>query len=194
MPRVVDHDQRRAEIVRAAHVVLARDGVDGATMRRIARKARCTTGRITHYFADKDELLIEVLRSIHRRTRERIRSALRAPDSDSRFERVIEAALPLDSERLEEWRVWLTFWAYGLSSEALRDELRIRYDDWSALLAASTGLPPDGPETRTLVALIDGLGTRATLAPAHLEAEHHLSVTEVVRAAMLLRETQPPAR
>lgn len=163
MPKEVDHDQRRAEIVRAARTVLARDGVDGATMRRIAREASCTTGRITHYFVDKDELMIAVLRSVHHSSRQRMEVALREPNGDARLERIIEATLPLDDERRDEWSIWITFLAYAVSSDALQTELKVRYDDWSALLANVVETDPQSDTVRALVALIDGLGARGTV-------------------------------
>ncbi|MGH3177968.1 MAG: TetR/AcrR family transcriptional regulator, partial [Streptosporangiaceae bacterium] len=50
MPKVVDHAARRAELVDAAWRVIAEEGLEAATMRRIAEAAGCTTGRVTHYF------------------------------------------------------------------------------------------------------------------------------------------------
>lgn len=164
MPRVVDHEQRRQQIVRATRAVLARDGVDGATMRNIARQARCTTGRITHYFAGKDELMVAVLRSIHRSSRQRMERAL--GDGDDRLDRVINATMPVDQERWDEWAIWMTFCAHAAHSEALRSELRLRYADWTNLLAGLLGTETDSPSVTMLVALIDGLGARIALDPA----------------------------
>ena len=47
MPKVVDHAVRRAELVDAAWRVIAEEGLEAATMRRIAEAAGCTTGRVT---------------------------------------------------------------------------------------------------------------------------------------------------
>jgi AcrR family transcriptional regulator len=174
MPRIVDHDQRRAQIVRATRRVLARDGVDGATMRNIAKQARCTTGRITHYFADKDELMIAVLRSIHGSSRRRIERALQNDQDD--LGRVIEATLPLDDERREEWVGWVSFWAQAARSDALQAELSVRYTDWTELLAVLLGTETGDPAVTMLVALIDGVGTRIALDPDGIpDAEHAVS-------------------
>lgn len=188
MPKEVDHDERRAEIVCAARTVLARDGVDGATMRRIAREARCTTGRITHYFVDKDELMIAVLRSVHRSSRQRMEAALRDPDGDARLERVIEAALPLDAERRNEWSIWMTFLAHAVTSAALQSELKVRYVDWSALLAGVMGTEPDSDTVAVLVALIDGLGMRGTVdASSRLDSVR--LIRDVANVDHLIEET-----
>jgi AcrR family transcriptional regulator len=54
---------RKEEIIAAAIRVIARKGVPGASMRAIAREMGLTTGVITHYFSDKNELLREALQS-----------------------------------------------------------------------------------------------------------------------------------
>src|SRR5580692_1468139 len=72
MPKVVDHDARRAELVDAAWRVIAAEGLEAATMRRIAQAAGCTTGRVTHYFYSKDDMLVAALREVHRRAAERM--------------------------------------------------------------------------------------------------------------------------
>ena len=39
MPKIVDWDERRDEILSATWRVIARDGIDGATIRAIAKEA-----------------------------------------------------------------------------------------------------------------------------------------------------------
>lgn len=150
-------------------------------MRMIARQAKCTTGRITHYFADKDELMIAVLRSVHRSSRERMESALTA--DDNRLEHVITAALPLDDDRREEWLIWVTFWALAVPSDALQQELGKRYADWTALLASMIGAAPDDSVVTTLVSLIDGLGTRLALDPTGVSDLERCVAAVVAHAA-----------
>ncbi|MBW0103982.1 TetR/AcrR family transcriptional regulator, partial [Pseudonocardia sp. KRD291] len=61
MPKIVDHDQRREEILDAAIRVIGTVGIDHATTRAIARESGYSTGVLSHYFEDKDELLRSVL-------------------------------------------------------------------------------------------------------------------------------------
>ena len=58
MPKVVDIEQRRAELAEAASRLIARAGIESATMREVAAEAGWTTGALTHYFSDKRELLL----------------------------------------------------------------------------------------------------------------------------------------
>ncbi len=61
MPRTVDHDRQKADIARATWLVIAREGVERATMRKIAAELGSTTGLLTHYFADRDAIISHTL-------------------------------------------------------------------------------------------------------------------------------------
>lgn len=45
--------------------LIAAEGIESLTMRLLARKAGCTVGALPHYFSGKDELVIEVFKSLH---------------------------------------------------------------------------------------------------------------------------------
>ncbi|CAI8728944.1 TetR/AcrR family transcriptional regulator, transcriptional repressor of aconitase [Pseudomonas donghuensis] len=61
---VGDRDAKRAELLEAAITVIARDGYAGASMRSVAKHAGCTTGAVTYYFANKEEMITEVAQSL----------------------------------------------------------------------------------------------------------------------------------
>ncbi len=53
-------------IVRAARRLFLRDGVDGASLRAIARAARTSIGMIYYYFPTKDELFLAVVEEVYK--------------------------------------------------------------------------------------------------------------------------------
>ena len=53
----VDHDERRRKIAEVTAAVIAHEGLDAATIRRIAAELGGPTKIITYYFAEKHELL-----------------------------------------------------------------------------------------------------------------------------------------
>jgi len=61
---VGDHHGKRTELVDAAWNLIIRDGYEAASIRRIAREARCSTGTVSHYFTDKNEIITLVLKRI----------------------------------------------------------------------------------------------------------------------------------
>ena len=53
--------QRSRELIEATWAVVARVGVDNATVREIAREAGCTTGALWHHFRNRDDLIDQAI-------------------------------------------------------------------------------------------------------------------------------------
>ena len=189
MPKIVDRELRRDEVLAATCELIARDGLDSATMRRIADEAGCTTGRITHYFAGKREILIAALRQVHLAAAARMSRALAGATGLRALEAVLHEALPLDEARRREWRVWLAFWGRAPGDALLVAEQRRRYAEWSALVttllraATRSGELRPGPAVAVrvdgILALIDGLGLQATLEPERLPPARQRALVSV---------------
>ena len=56
MPKIVDHDKRRLEILNSAFSLFAGSGYHGVSVRQIAKSIGMTTGMLYHYFPSKPEL------------------------------------------------------------------------------------------------------------------------------------------
>ncbi|MBT2263443.1 TetR/AcrR family transcriptional regulator [Rhodococcus erythropolis] len=52
-----DHAERRAELIRAATSIIAREGYGACSLRNVASAAGYTTGAVTYYFRNKSELI-----------------------------------------------------------------------------------------------------------------------------------------
>jgi len=174
MPKQVDHALRRRQLVEASWDVIAAEGIEGVTLRKVAQAADCTTGRIAHYFSGREELVRSALRAAHKdAARRMMRIARSGAEAQDRLRRVAFEGLPLDAARLREWKVWLVFWASATSNAALAEENVRRYADWQGLLEsllAEIGTDADTPaqaepQALALASLIDGLGIRTALAP-----------------------------
>jgi AcrR family transcriptional regulator len=59
-----DRDARRAELLKAAISVIADEGYGGASLRKVAQRAGCTTGAVTYYFANKEALVAAIVESL----------------------------------------------------------------------------------------------------------------------------------
>ena len=64
MPRIVDSEQRRGQILAGLWAVVHEHGVEGVTLGRVAVAAGVSIGRIQHYFASRDELVLAGCRGI----------------------------------------------------------------------------------------------------------------------------------
>ena len=125
MPKVVDIEQRRQELAAAAAQLIARAGVGAATMRDVAAEAGWTTGALTHYFADKRELLLYTFRSsLAGRHVARGRRRDLSPEDD--LLESLEGALPLDDARRRHWMVTIAFCAQAAGDDELSEAQRRR--------------------------------------------------------------------
>ena len=66
MPKIVDHDQRRAELLEPCLSLFASRGFHALSVREIARNLNVTTGTIYHYFKSKSELFEKMLEQVIR--------------------------------------------------------------------------------------------------------------------------------
>lgn len=62
MPKIVDRDVQREKFATAAIRIVAREGLEGLTMRSVASEAGLSYGSLFHYFKSKDELLMQAIR------------------------------------------------------------------------------------------------------------------------------------
>jgi AcrR family transcriptional regulator len=122
--RQIRNPEARARVVEAAWRVVAAEGVHGATMRGIATEAGVTTGFVTHYFEDKQELLAAVLRFNNLRARDRVVAAIGAQRGLVALEGAVDALLPMDADRRRVWQVWIAAWRTTAGQERLNDEFR----------------------------------------------------------------------
>jgi AcrR family transcriptional regulator len=122
MPISVDHDQRRAVVISAAIRLIAKAGLEGVTVRDIAEAVGCSTAVVSHYFHNKRELLLLTYRATIERATERWETALVVSGGDIRA--YLAELMPLDEERLSEWRVWLAFWAKAGQDPEIAEEQR----------------------------------------------------------------------
>ena len=120
MPKVVDHDERRALIADALWTVVRRDGYAAVSVRTVAAETGMSTGALRHYFGSQGELVAFAMSTLMERVRARVAAAgERATDFDG-LVALLEEALPLDAERQAESEVWLALVAASRTDPALR--------------------------------------------------------------------------
>lgn len=169
MSKVVDVEQRRLELARAAATVIARRGVAGASMRTVAAEAGWTTGTLAHYFTNKRELLAFTLEtSLEQRGAKRAeREGLDTVDA---VRLLLRIALPSDEEGRLHWTVTVAFAAHAASDPALQQVQRDAYRDFRSHLVALlvddvTTLDGATVEAERLIALVDGIALQALFDP-----------------------------
>ena len=188
MPKIVDHDLRREEVLAAVWRVITRKGIQNTTTRLIAKEAGYSSGVLAHYFADKEDILASALRLSHRRIRERWQGQLAGLHGLGALKELVLDNLPLDEERELETKLEMSFWSRTLSDETFaavqRAEATELLEKLEALLeeARDRGELAEGANipliARRLLALIDGLSLHALLYPDWVSAESQLAILE----------------
>ena len=190
MPKVVDHEQRRAELAAAVWSLASRDGLEAVTVRRVAEEAGWSTGALAHYFADKEELLLFAFRTVADRVGRRLEQAAeRTSDPLELARSQLLEGLPLDREHQAEIRVWFAFLGLALTRPALARTQRVTYRAWRDRVRDRLREAQERGEIRAdvdcaaeaaaLVALVDGLAIQATFEPRALSGRRQ---TELVDA------------
>jgi AcrR family transcriptional regulator len=119
VPKIVDHDARRHELMDSAWRVIARYGVNGATLREIAAEAGFANGALKPYFPTKRDLLLATYSHVFERTNDRVRAVVAQRDGLGAVLAFGREVLPLDAERLDEARVVIAFWQEALLDREL---------------------------------------------------------------------------
>ncbi|WP_344452113.1 TetR/AcrR family transcriptional regulator [Actinocorallia aurantiaca] len=178
MPRHADPVQRRRQVAEALFRVVEAEGLEAASIPRIARELGASTGLVQTYFRSKDELLLFAVAHQGDLLRARVAAALAETAAAGLKDRLLRAMCVVagaGGESTAEGRIWLAF----LARAACHPELRlvhvagareIREHCRSTLVAArSEGLVPAGldvdAEARALAVLADGLAVQRAVEP-----------------------------
>ncbi|MEO0533321.1 MAG: TetR/AcrR family transcriptional regulator [Cyanobacteria bacterium P01_A01_bin.123] len=113
---------RRLEVSEAAWRVIVREGLDRTSMRAIAQEMNCTTGVVTHYFRDKQEVIRFALNQVTERLQVLMQTALEDVSGTDRLVKLLTVFLPFDAERQDILKVWVAFLGYAIGRDSLMSE------------------------------------------------------------------------
>ena len=128
MPKIIDAEERRRDIVRAACEVIINDGLAELTLASVATASGLAIGSVRHYIGGHDDLRRVTLIMLGEQRLERLAAAaqpvLYACDESTVVKRRrvlewLEQLLPLDEDRLREATVWVAL------REAARTDSRL---------------------------------------------------------------------
>ena len=181
MPKLVDHEQRRRELGAAVWRVIRSRGVDGASIRTVAREAGWSPGSLRHYFSTQSDLLTFAMQMVVERIEARVLALEPPADPRRAVEQRLHELLPLDEERRAENEVWLAFAGRALVDPDLRarhaevdDELRAACLNALQELDAAGRLRPRLDlelEAERLHGLLDGLALHTAMRPDRMPPE-----------------------
>ncbi|NWL76542.1 TetR family transcriptional regulator [Pseudomonas taiwanensis] len=121
---VGDHNAKRAELLAAAIAVIAQEGYAGASMRKVAQHAGCTTGAVTYYFANKEEMVSAVAQNLF----DRVDALLETNRPQFDIRSLIRQWLDwTTSDEPDNWLAWLQLLTHARHEPAFAVVIKQRY-------------------------------------------------------------------
>jgi AcrR family transcriptional regulator len=186
--------ERREQVLRAMAACVVEEGIQGASLRKVAKRANATTGMITHYYRSKDELINEAQRAVGRQLTELIERRGARVGLD-RLQALFQLRFTNQDEEVPPWSFFIEYWSGANRSEELRrnhveatqrnharivEDIRHEIEQGHADPDTDVELAAD-----TLQAIYFGLGLLSTLDPEHLPSERALAIISWALAHIL---------
>ncbi len=161
-----DHDERRRRIAEIAVDVIAREGLEAATIRRIAKELDGPTKIVTHYFPDKHELLLWAYRSLAEQGHRYIDDVVARDPTD--LVGSLFAMAAAEESGVLRWRVYVAFWDMAVRdsviAELQRMHMNIAIERLAGIVRARNGDRSDVYNvSQRLDALVQGISVQVLI-------------------------------
>ena len=181
MPKIVDHEERRAEVLEATWRVIATRGLDAATVRQIAKEAGVSSGVLAHYFADKDDILVQAHRLAYDRVFRRVEEKIGRSTGIEALRATLYETLPMDENRRIEAIIDVSYIGRALNDPRLKlvrqESARVAREWWLGVLTATAAgghLAVDtdlGLLVDQILVFIDGVSLQSVVFPELMSPE-----------------------
>ncbi len=122
-------EARRKQIIETFYDVAGREGLDKASLAKVAAQMDIHPSLIIHYFKNKNELVVETVRFITSRYEEAFGPLLESVEApEKRIRLLIDTILSWEWARFVDPGVYYACYALGLRNDAVRAEFRQMYD------------------------------------------------------------------
>ena len=194
VPKIVDADARRQDVVQAVLRIIAVDGLERASLREVADEAGLAVGSVRHYFQGSEELLAFSFGTVVDRVVSRLEgllppvqgAAAGSPEQRAAVLTLLGGMLPLDEQTAMDACAWLAFKNAARIRPFLAGEADRSHREVAAIVGGVVAslLPNDEPqenlvvEAERLLATLDGLLMHALLQPGWMTAQMCRDVLE----------------
>ena len=166
MPRIVNHDHRRAELAQAVWSLIRDHGLSGVTIRNLSERSGWSSGAIRHYLPHRQAILTFAAQHLSERVEQHLRQVPLSADPRENLLNFLNLMLPIEEETRAWLEVWLAFVGEAVSDQEYADTQGILYANLNALITtvfhdfAQAGwrlTQPPAQAAAHLHALLDGL-------------------------------------
>lgn len=200
MPKVIDHEKRKIQLAEATWKIIAEEGIEQATVRKIASASGLSVGALRHYFSTQSELLSFSMELVSERVRHRALAKTYKGNPLDIVKESISELLPADDERKIEMEVWLAFSVKMLVDTKLRPLSENVYQEMHdglgqvLQLLSKLGMLKDEldmeAEINRLHSLVDGLALHHLLHPSVFTYEKMMKTLDYHLRSICLPESK----
>lgn len=184
MPKIVDHDLYRKQLLASCAALFAQHGYAGVTMKQVAKAAGVTTGTLYHYFPDKESLFAALVQEMNDRDLQRV--TMETPGGASVQEQVANSfrSLTPHAEGLLRNLLILIDYTKQHGQPAADRITSVRTANNAVREAVATTMHIDDPRLVTLFcAIMDGLMLEHYLGQPHATFEEQADLLGDIFAA-----------
>lgn len=178
MPKLIEHAKRKQMIAEAAWKVILDQGMEGASVRNIAKEANLSLGSLRYYFSTQEELLSFARDLVYQKTAERMGRVFKLDmPPKEKIVQVLLDLMPADGETRLEAEVRLVFKVHARHKkekfDAQKDSVYLAIKEVMSYLVLLNLLDKEADlhlETERMYSLLDGLALDGMIRPELLEA------------------------
>lgn len=192
MPKIVDHDRYRKELLFKCFDLFAQIGYGSLTMRQIAQKIGVSTGTLYHYFPSKEELFIQLIEEITEQDILRATDRVKNQSTETIEERILALGQFLkDNQDYFQKQTFLFinfFQQPELEQQQLVEAVKRSYKRYQEETIKFLGINNHAIANH-IACLIDGLILQQTFVPELVSIEEQMELLATMLVAYL--ENQP---
>jgi AcrR family transcriptional regulator len=195
---VRNEEDRREEILAATVRCVSRDGIDGATIRRIADEAGVSSSLVLYYFNNRDDLLSEAWNSALRHFRTRATEMVGDSKGVNWMEALYRVLFVERDDASAPWSFWLHYWAKAALTPNLRQHHSDRFAQLRGLAANHAQASIEQGQFRSdfdpllvgdlFYTLIYGLAVEVTLDPESVPPERAMAIARFMLSLLDIKE------
>lgn len=173
MPKVVDHESRRREIVDTVLRRIEAHGFASVSVRNVAADLKMSPSAVRHYFPTSEQMLASTLQTVREAQAARLAADV-FPMKDWDVREAWLQALPLDAVRRREAAVWLSTMmaAHSPVVRAVLADANADLDRLCRVTVEQLGCRESiGIESQALRAFTDGLTLNAVADPQAFDSD-----------------------
>lgn len=163
MPKLVDHDVRRREIMRAVQAIIIERGIEDVTLRSVTAETEVSVDRIQHYYTSREEPVRDSCRELLKTATQRSETVSDDITPVEELRRLALRRIPTIPEFAIGTSIWLVYEAKSVDDPVVAGLVRRGHAGGvrkAAALLSERGIADASAVTLHLMATTEGLAIR----------------------------------